>query len=577
MIKNINKCKKSIVSIVVFLLGVVLVLVLGVRISQAVEVKGSSLFLSPGSETFKLGDSFSVEVKIKTGDIPINSAQAVIHFPADTLEVLSISQDDSVFALWPEEPAFSNSDGTISFAGGLPHPGFQQIGNIITINFKGKKQGIVHIAFGEGKILADDGEGTNVLLFLKEAKYFIQQTTVISQSELETAPLQIFSPTHVQQDEWYNNNDPYFQWVLTPDTTGVSFLLDQNSETIPDTKSEGLIQSKTYKGVADGVWYFHLRLENETEWTQSVHYRIQVDNLSPYPFEVTIDNKGDVTNPEPDLYFETDDDVSGISRYELKIGEGDFYNVLLAQINPFSMPFQVPGSHRIIVRAVDRAGNSAQANTLVDIEPIETPVISVWPEKYIAGEEIFYLEGQALPEVKIIISLEKNGQNVKEWYSRSNQLGEWSFSTKELVQSGIYSLSAKVQDERGVFSNDSDVHKIEVSLSGISLGIFTISFKSIILFLSLSLFLGFLFIGYLVYNVGQTKKTLRKETREVRKSVLRGFELLEKEVESQIEMFDSRSGFNKKERKLYDDLREDFKIVQDFIGKEIEDIEKELE
>jgi len=134
-----------------------------------------------------------------------------------------------------------------------------------------------------------------------------------------------------------------------------------------------------------------------------------------------------------------------------------------------------------------------------------------------------------------------------------------------------------VQDERGAFSNNSDAHKIEVTLSGISLGVFTISFKGIILFLSLFLFLGFLFIGYLIYNVGQKKKILRRESREVRKSVSRGFELLEKEIKSQIEMFDSRPGFDKKERKLYDDLREDFKIVQEFVGKEIKDIEKELD
>ena len=555
---------------------IILILALNISTVQAVDSNGASLSLFPGSETFQQGDSFSIELKIDAANIPINSAEAVVYFPVDILEVLSISQDDSVFALWPKEPSFSNTDGKIWFAGGLPHPGFQEAGNIITINFKGKKQGIAHVAFGQSKILADDGKGTNILVFLKEAKYFVQEKPIAFET-VEDIPLSVFSSTHPEQDQWYNNDNPSFQWSLTPGVTGVSFILDQSPNTVPNNISEGLIQSKVFEEIADGVWYFHLISKNEAGWSEPVHYKVNIDSLSPYPFEVIIDNKGDVTNPKPDLYFETDDDISGISRYELKIGEGEFHSLLLANVNPFSMPFQSPGSHRIIVRAVDKAGNSVQANTLIDIEPIEVPVITIWPEKYIAGEEIFYLEGQALPEIEIIISLEENGQNVKEWYSKSNQQGEWSFSTKELIQSGIYSLSAKVQDERGAFSNNSDAHKIEVTLSGISLGVFTISFKGIILFLSLFLFLGFVFIGYLIYNVGQKKKILRRESREVRKSVSRGFELLEKEIKNQIEMFDSRPGFDKKERKLYDDLREDFKIVQKFVGKEIKDIEKELD
>ncbi len=575
MIKNIKKHKITVMwRNVIFLFTVALMLVLSSGIAQSAET-GASFFLFPGSETFKVGDTFSMELRIDTTGIPINSAQTVIYFPTNTLEVLNISQDDSIFSLWPEEPVFSNSDGKISFAGGLPHPGFQETGNIITINFKAKGQGLANIGFGQGKILANDGKGTNILVFLKEAKYFVQEREISFKTE--DSVLLIFSSTHPEQGEWYNNNNPSFQWTPMPDITGVSLLLDQNSDTVPDEKSEGLIKSKSYEGISDGVWYFHLRLKNEAVWTQPVHYKVQIDSFSPYPFEVTVDNAGDATNPKPDLYFETDDDISGISRYELKIGEGEFYDLLLAQINPFSMPVQIPGSHEIIVRAVDKAGNSAQAKSLIDIEPIEAPVITIWPEKYIAGEEIFYLEGWALPEVDIIISLRKIGQDIKEWHAKSNEQGEWSFSTKELVKSGIYYLSAKAQDERGAVSNASDVRKIEVSLSGLSLGIFIVSFKNIISFLLLTLFLGIILIAYLIYKVRRTKKILRKETKEVKKSLYTAFELLEKEIKEQIEMFDSRPGLSKKEKKLYNNLKKDLEIVQDFIAKEIKDIEKELD
>lgn len=575
MTKNIKKHKSTTIwRNVIFLFTVALMLILSSGIAQSVKNGGASFFLSPSSETFKVGDTFSMELKINATGIPINSAQAVIHFSTDILEVLNISKDDSIFSLWPEEPVFSNSDGKISFAGGLPHPGFQETGNIITINFKAKKQGLVRINFGQGKILADDGKGTNVLVFLKEAKYFVQEREI--SFETEDGVLLIFSSTHPEKDEWYNNNNPSFQWTLMPDMTGVSLLLDQNSDTVPDEKSEGLIQSKSYEGISDGVWYFHLRLKNETAWTQPVHYKVQIDSLSPHPFEVTIDNIGDTTNPKPDLYFETEDDISGISRYELKIGEGEFYNLLLAQINPFSIPIQDPGTYQIIVRAVDMAGNSVQAKSLLNVEPIDPPVITVWSEKYIAGEEVFYIEGQAFPGVEIVISLRKNGQDVKEWQTQSNEQGEWAFSTKELVKSGTYDLSAKAQDERGAVSDTSDVRKIEVLLSGLSLGIFTVSFKNIILFLLLILFLGIILTAYFIYKVRRTKKILLKETQEAEKSLYVAFEALEKKIKKEIEMLDLRPGLSKEEEKLYNSLKKDLEIVQDFIAKEIEDIEKKL-
>ena len=176
-------------------------------IAAPVQAQGGSLFLSPGSGSFIVGDAFSVEVELDTAGIPVNAAQATIYFPLDRLEVLNISKESSVFTLWPEEPEFSNFSGEISFSGGTPHPGFSGIGNIITINFKAKEEGMANLALGEGRVLADDGKGTNILVFLKEAKYFIQKAIVLPEAE----PPQILCLTHPQEKEWYNNNNPRFQ------------------------------------------------------------------------------------------------------------------------------------------------------------------------------------------------------------------------------------------------------------------------------------------------------------------------------------------------------------------------------
>lgn len=550
-------------------------------LANGVNAAGVSLFLSPGSKSFKIEGTFSIEVKVDTAGIPINAAQTIIYFPPDKLEVLSISKSDSIFILWPEEPVFSNSSGEISFAGGLPTPGFTGVGNIITINFKAKKEGMVNLIFGEGRVLADDGKGTNILIFIKEAKYSIQRIALL-EVKPEVTPgqvpssCQILSLTHPQQEEWYRNNSPQFQWKLTPDIIGVSFILDRDPNTIPDTDSDGKIQSKIYENINDGIWYFHLRLENEIGWSEPAHYKIQVDVRPPYSFEIIIDNAGDPTNPRPNLYFETNDDVSGISYYRLKIGEENFFNLMLAQINPFPLPFQTPGHRLVIARAMDEAGNGVETKTIIDVRPIESPQITIWPKTYVSGEETYYLEGTSLPEVEITIFLKKNGKEIKRWHTLSNSQGEWSFFTKDLIKSGTYYLSAIAEDKRGAVSNSSESYKIEISLSGASLGPIIISFRTLVLFLILTLVLGIIIAGYFIWRSRQTKKILRKETREVKETLHKAFDELRKKIEKRIEMFDSRPGFSPEERKVCEDLKEALKITEESVNKEVKDIEKEL-
>ena len=178
------------------------------------KAESASLFLTPASQSLETGERFSMEVNVDTGSIPINAGQAIIHFPYNTLEIVSISKENSIFSFWPEEPVFSNSTGEISFVGGLPTPGFTGIGNLITVEFKARQLGVSNLTFGDARVLADDGKGTNVLVYLKSAKYFILEKITLSGKEPEAALPQIFSLTHPQEDEWYNNNSPSFKSII---------------------------------------------------------------------------------------------------------------------------------------------------------------------------------------------------------------------------------------------------------------------------------------------------------------------------------------------------------------------------
>jgi hypothetical protein len=125
---------------------------------------GATLFLLPGNYSYFVGEVFSVSVKLDTGGRSINAAESLIEFPSEKLEVKEISTENSIFDIWPREPFYSNEEGFISFGGGLPTPGFNgSSGTILTILFEAKKEGRANVDFSQGRVLADDGLGTNVL------------------------------------------------------------------------------------------------------------------------------------------------------------------------------------------------------------------------------------------------------------------------------------------------------------------------------------------------------------------------------------------------------------------------------
>lgn len=203
----------------------------------------------------------------------------------------------------------------------------------------------------------------------------------------------------------------------------------------------------------------------------------------------------------------------------------------------------------------------------------EKPRFTLYPEKYIAGEETLYLEGTALPETEVIISLQKEENEIKRWQALSNEKGEWSFSIQELVKPGKYYLAVK---EKGEETGFSDRRPIEISLSGFSLGSYPIAFRNLVLILALILAAAVILALYFMGRTWQVKRILRKETREARTTLLSSFEGLDKEIEEQIKLFDFQPGFSVREREIYEELRKILTAARDSIEKEIKDIEEVL-
>jgi len=215
----------------------------------------------------------------------------------------------------------------------------------------------------------------------------------------------------------------------------------------------------------------------------------------------------------------------------------------------------------------------------------EKPRFTLCPERYIAGEETLYLEGTALPGTEVIISLQEGEKEIKRWQILSNEKGEWSFSTRELINSGRYYLAVK---EKGEGNDFADRRLIEISLSGFSLpvpsffetwagkGPYPIAFRNLVLVLALILAAVAMAVLYFMGRTWQIKRILRKETQEARTTLLSSFESLNKEIEEQIKSFDFQPGFSAREREVYEELKKSLIAARDSIEKEIRDIERVL-
>ncbi len=163
------------------------------------KANAATLSFSPSTASVPAGSTVSVKVVVNTEGVAINNAEAIIQFPSNLLEVVSVSKNSSVFSLWVEEPTFSNSSGTVKFNGGVPNPGFNgSNGSLVSITFRAKAVGNANVRFTSSSVLANDGQGTNVLSGTGQANFSVVKAAekpapapVVEQKETSVPAVQI--------------------------------------------------------------------------------------------------------------------------------------------------------------------------------------------------------------------------------------------------------------------------------------------------------------------------------------------------------------------------------------------------
>jgi len=555
--------------------------------------EAATLYFSPSSGAYTVGGTLSVNVYVSSADQAMNAASGVISFPQDKLEVTSLSKTGSIFILWVQEPSFLNSVGTINFEGIVLNPGFTgAAGKIITTNFKVKAAGVATLNFSSGSVLANDGKGTNILANMNSGTYTLKPVTITPPAEeilpeeeyvapptvgVPAAPV-VSSPTHPDENKWYSNNDPEFSWKLPSDVDGgVSIYFSKSPTSNPGPLPDGLFSTKSYENVEDGIWYFHIKLRNSYGWGPITHRKVLIDTTPPLPFEIDVQRE-DPTDPQPILNFETTDELSGIEYYEMKIGEGEPFPAEKIKTKSYKLPPQAPGEHPIELKIYDKARNFVLASTNINVLPIETPKITKFPTDLTPGQNLT-LEGESLPEAIIEVFVQKKGEKeptVEE--TKAEGEGNWSFVSSKALEKGDYEAWVEAQDKRGALSYPTEKLTISVNLPPfIKFGTMAISYFMIMATLIVLIATAIIIIFYTWYRISLWRKRLRTETKELSQAIYGAFKALREEVQEQIEYLDKKPGVTESEKKVRDKLKEALDVSEQFIDKELKDVEKELE
>jgi hypothetical protein len=489
------------------------------------SASAATLYFRPISGNISVGDIIQTDVLVDTKGANINASEATVAFPVDLLDVVSVSKTNSIFTMWVQEPSFSNLSGTVSFSGGLPTPGFTgSAGRVISVVFRAKKAGSSSLYFSSASVLANDGMGTELIESTGKAVFTATQaaanipvTTPPPSSSVEenpssgdtpSAPI-ILSSTHPNQDGWYSLTTAKYSWPIDQSITSCRTIISHSASLIPNVVYTPSIRSKTVDNLDDGVWYFSVQLKNNNGWGKVATYKTQIDTTAPTAFDVLVKEGNETNNPQPTISFKSTDSVSGIDYYEIRIDNNDPFRT---QQNDFQLPKQNPGKHTVIVKAVDKAGNSTVSVADIKINTIESPKIEEY-SKTVQTDSSFIVKGSSVLNSVVALHVSDGAKDISVDKQAVDVNGSWIAIVSSPSKAGIYDIWAEATDYSGAQSSPSPTFTVEVKAPVFArIGTLDVTYAIVIRVLIATVIFLLIGVSYLMRRLITIKMQLREHS-----------------------------------------------------------------
>lgn len=427
----------------------------------------ATLSLNPSRAQLTVGDTFSVQVTVDSQGKPVNNAEGILHFPAGSVSVESIDSANSIFGLWPEQPAYSNTSGIVSFNGGAVNPGYSGPGGrVVSVTLKALKAGAVPLTLSDAYVRANDGLGTDVLSGLsgttvvvlpkpvqeETPKIPVVDTLTPQQSVAGEAP-DLFSLTNPDQTKWYNDRSIQVGWTIPAGARGIQFTFGGQPGTVPSGATQTLTH-KEYPNVRDGVSYFHARYRVSTGWSPIAYYAFHIDTVAPESLSVT-----PVTQPDGSqlLGIRAADETSGIEYFTVAVGDGA---PVAVPANGGAAEYSVPampyiGTYQIAVAAYDRAGNVKTTKLELNVKTLAAPKIEAFPAEVTVGEPIKIAGSASFANRQVLVFVKLPDNKVEQYLVDTDEAGRFTLDTEDTRLLGYHEVWAQFTNERGEKSYES--------------------------------------------------------------------------------------------------------------------------
>jgi hypothetical protein len=365
----------------------------------ALVAEAADLVITPASGSYNAGQTFTATIQVDPAGDRINAVEAQLSFNPATLSVVSVAKTGSVFTLWPVEPTFSNSAGTITFGGGHTAP-ITSRSTLLVVTFRAVAPGTAGVQFTSGSVLAADGLGTDVLDSRTGANFTVAAATTptpttptdepavdeednaaIAFGDPPRAP-EVGSPQFLDPETWYNFKSGIFTWELPFDVNEVAVELATSSDHTPTTTFDPPIEefSLTTENAIDGIQYLSVQYRNQVGWGAVTNRKIQIDTIPPEPFQISIQPSNSTTG-FPLLRFDATDRTSGIERYQVFIADREPFEITPDEARiGYLLGELEDGTYTVRVVAFDKAGNQTESSVPVLITAGWTAPVEVVDE-----------------------------------------------------------------------------------------------------------------------------------------------------------------------------------------------------
>ena len=305
----------------------------------------------PRTGSFIEGSTFEVPIVIDTEGKSVNAIELYVNFNPSRLQIVEPAGQQSIIGLWVEPPAYSNTSGTLKLIGTIPGGITTKSGLVAKITFKTLTSGNTRLTIlSQSQVLANDGLGTPVVTNFGDALY----TITLQPPEGPN----VFSETHPFPGHWYNNNTPVMNWDKDSGVVDYSYVVDDQPFTVPGNTANTVDNRISLPNLPNGISYFHIKARKGTVWGGTTNFTLRIDTLPPAAFTPTYEK---LSSGGTLISFFTTDSLSGIDHYEVGVidkKESPYMTPVFVQTqSPFQLQVKTSGEVRVIVRAIDVAGN----------------------------------------------------------------------------------------------------------------------------------------------------------------------------------------------------------------------------